>query len=664
MGAKRGDDRPPPARFPSLFPGGGVLWCCCCLVALAAGLAGGQDGSSSSRPPRLRAFWSPRSEPPPPPSPYVTASIQRVELSTEVVGVAVGRDGGVRPPSPPLGGPPSSRLPTAATTTTPAAPARPARGDRSVGVPAIVVPANNASRGRASASRGWVRREAWALPLLCVSGVCLVCMGSFEVWVLWEWRRRPLASSRRHLFLGQALLIGLLASTALAGVVSLVPTPATCGAVRLGAGLAPALVFSALLVKCVFLLSLNGGVYLPAPYQASLLLFAVLVQAAIGIQWLVQHPPAVLQVLPKPLPSISPLASERHGLFRLDTFNASSKYREGLPPSSTQNPSELFAAFRTPSPAPPQFRPDDEASQPRRASSGGQRLVVGVDTMVNGDSWEGAMAGGERARVVESGRGPPKNIRLHPKRGEESSAPNHDEDPFPACSAPYPHLLLSLCYVACLAVAVSAASARCRRVRENRRESLYICAASLLSLPVSLAWALAGLALPPRHRDAALAAGLLATSAAVFAVMFLPRGRRMAAVGRTAAPGGMSMTAGGMAVPRYGRGLTLDDDDDCDDDDDGSLSRAPSALYGARYSPSFFHFKPGGGGSGKAHPPVGDGTCPSHVYKLPPSLIPSVFGGLYMKPDEGNVYTTLEPTLSSNPNVFFHRGGLTSGMMY
>jgi hypothetical protein len=34
-----------------------------------------------------------------------------------------------------------------------------------------------------------------------------------------------------------------------------------------------------------------------------------------------------------------------------------------------------------------------------------------------------------------------------------------------------------------------------------------------------------------------------------------------------------------------------------------------------------------------------------------------------MKPDDGNMYTTLEPTLSSNPNVFFQRNG-HSGMLY
>lgn len=40
-------------------------------------------------------------------------------------------------------------------------------------------------------------------------------------------------------------------------------------------------------------------------------------------------------------------------------------------------------------------------------------------------------------------------------------------------------------------------------------------------------------------------------------------------------------------------------------------------------------------------------------------------GGVFLRPDDGNVYTTLEPTLSSNPNVYFQRGnGLHPGMMY
>ena len=55
--------------------------------------------------------------------------------------------------------------------------------------------------------------------------------------------------------------------------------------VRLGTGLAYTLVYSTLLVKLVFLISLNTGVYLPAMYQALLFFFCVLVQAVVLVQW-------------------------------------------------------------------------------------------------------------------------------------------------------------------------------------------------------------------------------------------------------------------------------------------------------------------------------------------------------------------------------------------
>ncbi|CAG2055546.1 unnamed protein product [Timema podura] len=51
-----------------------------------------------------------------------------------------------------------------------------------------------------------------------------------------------------------------------------------------------------------------------------------------------------------------------------------------------------------------------------------------------------------------------------------------------------------------------------------------------------------------------------------------------------------------------------------------------------------------------------------HYY--PYCYYPRYPGGMYMKPEDGNMYTTLEPTLSSNPNVFFQRGGVHPGMMY
>lgn len=79
---------------------------------------------------------------------------------------------------------------------------------------------------------------------------------------------RAAAPNRRHLFLGQALLLGLFLLAGLSAAASLSQNPLSCAAFRL-VGLPAALVFAALLVKCVFLLSLNSGVYLPAPYQVS-----------------------------------------------------------------------------------------------------------------------------------------------------------------------------------------------------------------------------------------------------------------------------------------------------------------------------------------------------------------------------------------------------------
>ena len=62
-------------------------------------------------------------------------------------------------------------------------------------------------------------------------------------------------------------------------------SPATCVAVRVGTGISYVLIYSSLLVKLVFLLSLNIGVYLPAMYQALLFFFCVLVQGVITAQW-------------------------------------------------------------------------------------------------------------------------------------------------------------------------------------------------------------------------------------------------------------------------------------------------------------------------------------------------------------------------------------------
>ncbi|XP_053610109.1 uncharacterized protein LOC128675046 isoform X1 [Plodia interpunctella] len=389
-------------------------------------------------------------------------------------------------------------------------------------------------------THGILRLETWAVPILALACVTMITLGGFEAFVVWGASRK--APSQRHLLLGQTLLFGLLSCAATAALFAITPTAFTCGAVRFGTGVSYVIVFASLLVKCVFLLSLNGGVYLPAAYQGLLLFFAVMIQVAIGAQWL----------------------------------------------------------------------------------------------------------GGSPPRVVNGGR----------------------------CDAALSDLLLSLSYGAFLIAVVCGIALRSRGIRDNYREATHIAGAGGATAAVWVCWVAAALGAPERHKDACVAAGLLATCAVVFALMFAPKGRRLAALGRE------------------GR---------WDADREEGLSSLGAG--GSGYSPSFFHFKPvkygmvSAAAPAPALPPALDrkeppaqpadlygamfaGTThlhsrplcsPPHYplhplmhyqYNYPPFhyLLPP---GVMVRPEEGNVYTSVEPTFSSNPNVFFQRTEpLHVGMMY
>lgn len=275
---------------------------------------------------------------------------------------------------------------------------------------------------------GALRSESWAVPILALACVSMVTLSGFEAFVVWGASRK--SPSQRHLLLGQTLLFGLFSCAATAALYAATPTVFTCGAVRFGTGVSYVVVFASLLVKCVFLLSLNGGVYLPAAYQGLLLFFAVMIQVAIGAQWLGGSPP--------------------------------------------------------------------------RVAAGGGR-----------------------------------------------------------CDAALSDMLLSLCYAAFLIAVVCGVALRSRGIRDNYREATHIAGAGGATAAVWVCWVAAALGAPERHRDACVAAGLLATCAVVFALMFAPKGRRLAALGRE------------------GR---------WDADRDEGLSSLGAG--GSGYSPSFFHFKP------------------------------------------------------------------------
>lgn len=299
-----------------------------------------------------------------------------------------------------------------------------------------------------------LRKEPWVVPVLVLASLSMIMMAAFEIFVLCKaWRTSP---SRRHLFLGQMLLLGLFACAGLAAVITATPTLLSCATVRFGAGVAYALVFASLLVKCVFLISLNGGVYLPAPYQGLLLLFAVLIQVAVGAQWLLTSPPAV------------------------DNVSVASR-----------NSATLQGRYPL--------------------------LLTAQDITTT--------------------------VAL--------------------CKTPFTELLFSLVYVVFLILFVAILAIKSRGIRDNYREATYIGLAIGGSIPIWLAWTLCGLAVTDRHKDACLAFGLVATSATVFLVMFMPKGRQLAAMGK--------------------EGLYVEDREE----QFSSLSRA-----GSGYSPSFFHFKP------------------------------------------------------------------------
>lgn len=300
-----------------------------------------------------------------------------------------------------------------------------------------------------------LRKEPWVVPVLVLTSLIMLMMAAFEIFVLCKaWHTSP---SRRHLFLGQMLLLGLFLCVCLAAVLTVTPNILSCGLVRFGAGVAFALVFASLLVKCVFLISLNSGVYLPAPYQALLLLFAVLIQVAIGSQWLLTTPAAVEDVA-VPIRN-GPMSITHHSL-----------------------------------------------------------LLTAQDITMT--------------------------------------------TTIPLCKTQFYELLYSLVYVIFLIFFVAILAIKSRRIRENYREATYIGLAIGGSIPIWLGWTLCGLAVAERHKDACLAFGLIATSATVFLVMFMPKGRQLAAMGK--------------------EGLYVEDRDNC-----SSLSRT-----GSGYSPSFFHFKP------------------------------------------------------------------------
>lgn len=294
-----------------------------------------------------------------------------------------------------------------------------------------------------------LRKESWVIPVLVLSLIAMLLMASFEIFVLCKTRNT--SPNRRHLFLGQMLLLGLFACAGLSALLTVRPTFLSCATIRFGAGVGFAIIFASLLVKCIFLISLNSGVYLPAPYQALLLFFAVLIQVTIDVQWLMTSPPAIHFLATSESPYISRL------IFTSDAV----------------------------------------------------RFSIQV------------------------------------------------------CKTSFSDLRMSMIYIDLLIIIVAILAIKSRGIRDNYREATFIGLAVALVIPIWLGWSLIGMAVHEKHKDACLAFALLGTSIIVFLVMFMPKGRQLAAMGR--------------------EDMFVEDRDE---------RFSASSRAGSGYSPSFFHFKP------------------------------------------------------------------------
>ncbi|RWS29785.1 metabotropic glutamate receptor 2-like protein [Leptotrombidium deliense] len=157
-----------------------------------------------------------------------------------------------------------------------------------------------------------MRTEPWVPYLFGLSTMNLSLIVVFEMFVIYKAVKT--VPSRRHLFLGQVLLLGLCMSSSIG--FSFVPEAnwISCTVIRVGLGLGYATIFGTLLVKTVFLLSLHSGIYLPIVYQAFLLFFILLTQIVIDVQWLLHSTPAVIDITERDI-SGAVFNQNNHSLF-------------------------------------------------------------------------------------------------------------------------------------------------------------------------------------------------------------------------------------------------------------------------------------------------------------------------------------------------------------
>lgn len=82
----------------------------------------------------------------------------------------------------------------------------------------FIHPTNATLRGPALAIETGLRKEPWVIPVLVLSCLSMLMMATFEIFVLCKTRKT--SPNRRHLFLGQMLLLGLFSCAGLSALLT------------------------------------------------------------------------------------------------------------------------------------------------------------------------------------------------------------------------------------------------------------------------------------------------------------------------------------------------------------------------------------------------------------------------------------------------------------
>ena len=317
-----------------------------------------------------------------------------------------------------------------------------------------------------------LRGEVWVVPILVASCFLVLIIVIFEIYLILQSlreRRNRRPASRRHLFLGQILLLGLLICAAMAVMHALKPTIAVCSVLRIGTGLAYVTVYATLLVKLVVLVSLNSGVYLPATYQSLLLCFAILIQVVIGVQWLVSSP-AKVTFIGESEPPLFP-----EGINAID---------------DTMNHTKILALNQT-------FLFENES----------------IQEDINQTYFSSIISSNDDNETI-------LYLKSEDFHETELSALTIA---YATCNVTFQEEMLGMLYAIFLVIVVVVLAFKARGVRENYREAMYVGLAIGFAVCILLVWVLAAFMVEKRYTDICTACGLISTAAIIFVIMFMPK---------------------------------------------------------------------------------------------------------------------------------------------